>query len=134
MISSPYDTDARFARKGATQWVGYKAHLTETCDDAAPRLITHIQTSVAPVPDGEATSDIHGTLADKDLLPDKHIVDAGYLDAELLARLATRLQRRSAWTDTRRQRMAGARSGGLRGERLPYRMGRQASDLPAHSD
>ncbi len=84
MISSPYDTDARFARKGATQWVGYKAHLTETCDDAAPRLITHVQTSVAPAPDGDATPGIHRTLADKDLVPDKHIVDAGYLDAELL--------------------------------------------------
>lgn len=84
MISSPYDPDARFARKGAVQWVGYKAHLTETCDDDSPRLITDVRTAAAPAPDGEATPHVHGALAGKDLLPDKHIVDAGYVDAELL--------------------------------------------------
>lgn len=31
MISSPYDEEARYARKGTTSWVGYKIHLTETC-------------------------------------------------------------------------------------------------------
>lgn len=30
-LSSPFDTDARLAKKGATCWVGYKVHLTETC-------------------------------------------------------------------------------------------------------
>src|SRR5262249_61647796 len=27
-VSSPYDTEARYARKETTTWVGYKAHLT----------------------------------------------------------------------------------------------------------
>jgi transposase len=31
MISSPYDEEARYARKGTTSWIGYKIHLTETC-------------------------------------------------------------------------------------------------------
>jgi transposase len=31
-LGSPYDTDARLARKRTTKWIGYKAHLTETCD------------------------------------------------------------------------------------------------------
>src|SRR3954451_17895441 len=31
-VSSPYDTDAHLGRKRTTKWVGYKAHLTETCD------------------------------------------------------------------------------------------------------
>lgn len=35
-ISSPHDADARYARKHTTQWVGYKVHLTETCDDDRP--------------------------------------------------------------------------------------------------
>jgi transposase len=32
MISSPYDSEAHYARKRSTSWIGYKAHLTETCD------------------------------------------------------------------------------------------------------
>ena len=35
-ISSPYDPDAHYARKHATSWVGYKVHLTETCEDDTP--------------------------------------------------------------------------------------------------
>lgn len=84
VISSPYDADARFARKGTTQWIGYKAHLTETCDDDFPHLITNVETTAAPIADGEATPVIHQALKKKNLLPEKHIVDTGYLDAELL--------------------------------------------------
>ena len=32
-VNSPFDLDARLGRKRATYWVGYKAHLTETCDE-----------------------------------------------------------------------------------------------------
>ena len=32
IISSPYDLEARFSRKRATTWVGYKVHLSETCE------------------------------------------------------------------------------------------------------
>jgi transposase len=35
-IASPYDTDARWAAKRDTFWLGYKLHVTETCDDAPP--------------------------------------------------------------------------------------------------
>ena len=49
-IGSPYDPDAHYARKGTTSWVGYKAHLTETCDAGYPRTITHVRTSAAIVP------------------------------------------------------------------------------------
>jgi transposase len=35
-IISPYDTDARPAAKRETYWLGYKLHITETCDDAPP--------------------------------------------------------------------------------------------------
>jgi transposase len=31
-IASPYDLEARYSRKRETHWVGYKVHLTETCD------------------------------------------------------------------------------------------------------
>jgi transposase len=84
MISSPYEPDAHYAKKYTNSWVGYKVHLTETCEPDAPNLITNVETTSAPVADGAVTEQIHVALQKKDLLPNKHIVDTGYLDAELL--------------------------------------------------
>jgi transposase len=83
-ISSPYDADADLGKKGSTCWVGYKAHLTEICEDDAPALITHVETTSAPISDGAVTTTIHEDLKERKLLPKTHIVDTGYLDAELL--------------------------------------------------
>jgi transposase len=35
-IASPYDIDARWGVKREEFWLGYKLHITETCDDAPP--------------------------------------------------------------------------------------------------
>jgi transposase len=83
-ISSPYDPEARYAQKRSTSWVGYKVHLTETCDDEMPRLITHVETMPGPSDDGAVTSRIHKALEDQELLPATHLVDTAYVDAELL--------------------------------------------------
>ncbi len=83
-ISSPYDPEARYAKKRSTCWVGYKVHLTETCDDNMPRLITHVETTPGPSDDSAVTPRIHEALEDRDLLPETHLVDTGYVDAELL--------------------------------------------------
>jgi transposase len=83
-ISSPYDLEAHLAKKGTTAWIGYKVHLTESCDEDAPHLITNVETSAAPTADGAMTPEIHEALQNKDLLPEQHIVDTGYLDAHLL--------------------------------------------------
>jgi transposase len=83
-ISSPYDGDAHYAKKHTTQWVGYKVHLTETCDDDLPRLVTHVATTPGPTADGEVTPAIHATLHQRDLLPSVQLVDTGFLDAGLL--------------------------------------------------
>jgi transposase len=82
-ISSPYDAEAHYARKHTTQWVGYKVHLTETCEDDLPHLITHIETSPGPTADGVTTPQIHAALQQRGLLPGTHIVDTGFLDADL---------------------------------------------------
>jgi transposase len=89
-ISSPYDTDAHYARKHTTSWVGYKVHLSETCEDDTPNLITNVATTPGPVADGAVTPDIHQELAERDLLPGLHVVDTGYLDAELLVTMPAR--------------------------------------------
>ena len=54
-----YDLEAHLAKKGTTAWVGYKVHLTETCDEDSPRLITNVETSAAPTADGALTPEIH---------------------------------------------------------------------------
>jgi transposase len=83
-IRSPYDEEVRFSKKRETSWVGYKVHLTETCDADAPRLITQVETTLATTADGQMTALIHAALQAKDLLPADPLVDTAYLDAELL--------------------------------------------------
>jgi len=80
-IGSPYDADAHYARKGTTSWVGYKLHVTEACDDDLPHLITHVETTSAPVVDAAALPLVHQALRGRDLLPAVQLVDSGYLDA-----------------------------------------------------
>jgi len=65
-------------------WAGYKVHLTETCDEQFPHLITHVETTPATTYDGAVTESIHAALEAKGMLPEEHIVDSGYLDAEVL--------------------------------------------------
>jgi transposase len=83
-IDSPYDPEAHYAQKRTTSWVGYKVHLTETCDDDLPHLITHVETTPAPLADDEAVPLIHEALAAQALLPSVHVVDTGYVDAKEL--------------------------------------------------
>jgi len=80
-IGSPYDADAHYARKGTTSWLGYKIHVTEACDDDMPRLITHVETTTAPVVDAAALPAVHAARRGRDLLPAIQLVDSGYLDA-----------------------------------------------------
>lgn len=84
-ISAPDDLEAHDARQYSIPWGGYTGHLTDTCDDGTPPLITHVRTTTAPVDDSTATAAMHAALETKGLLPRCHIVDAGYVDAERLA-------------------------------------------------
>jgi transposase len=59
-------------------------HLTETCEDDLSHLITNGETTIGPAADGAATPKIHAALQQRGLLPGTHIVDTGFLDAELL--------------------------------------------------
>jgi len=88
-IHSPYDAEARFSTKRDILWAGYKVHLTETCDEDLPHLITHVETVAATSYDGAAVETIHSALEAKGLLPDEPIVDSGYLGAEVLASAQT---------------------------------------------
>ena len=83
-VSSPDDGDAPLAAKGTTAWVGYKVVLTETCEEEAPHLITHVETIPAPMADGAVTPRVHRALEARALLPQIPVVETGFLDAALL--------------------------------------------------
>ena len=83
-ISSPYDLEARFSRKRATTWVGYKVHLSETCEADQPHLITQVATTVGTDADSDSLPQIHQGLSEKNLLPSQHLVDTGYMSADML--------------------------------------------------
>jgi transposase len=83
-INSPYDAEATFGNKRSTTWVGYKAHLTETCEPDQVHLITNVETTLAVTADVDMTAPIHASLAARRLLPGDHLIDAGYVDVELL--------------------------------------------------
>ena len=85
-VESPYDPEARFRRRGDVSWAGYIVHLTETCEDDAVNLLTHVMTTVATVHEAKCTAAIHQALAGKGLPPGEHLVDSAYVDAELLVR------------------------------------------------
>lgn len=84
LIESPYDVEARNQTKRSTNWTGYAAHLTETCDQDTPNLITHVETTPATTGDVNMTETIHATLAGKELLPSEHLVDTNYVEARNL--------------------------------------------------
>jgi transposase len=102
-VSSPYDPDARWSlKKPDLLWLGYKLHVTETCDDppacgcapdpaaarprrcphdTLPNLITHVATTSATVPDARMTIPVTAAVARKGLPPARHYLDSGYASA-----------------------------------------------------
>ena len=84
LIASPYEVEARFATKRQTAWTGYKVHLTETCDEERPHLITNVETTPATTNDVGVTDTIHAHLAARHLLPREHLLDTGYVAADVL--------------------------------------------------
>src|SRR5919109_19845 len=88
-ITSPYDLEARYCSKRDTHWVGYKVHLTETCDADHPDLITQVMTTPATMQDSVMGPAIQPDLADRGVLPGIHLLDGGYVDADLLVTAQT---------------------------------------------
>ena len=62
LISSPYDPEARYSTKREMEWVGYKVHLTETCDEEKPHLIVNVETTPATTPDDNMIKPVHESL------------------------------------------------------------------------
>lgn len=84
ILESPYDTEAQYSTKRGREWRGYKIHISETCDDDLPRLITHVATTTAEIQDAPLGQQIQAKLFERDLHPKEHWVDAGYNAADLI--------------------------------------------------
>lgn len=84
LMASPYDPEARYSTKRSVEWVGYKVHLTETCDQVTPNLIVNVETTPATTPDDNRVAVVHASLAERQRLPVEHLVDKGYTAAQVL--------------------------------------------------
>jgi len=95
-IVSPYDPEARSSRKRDTVWLGYKSHVTETCeqDPNALQLIVHVETTPATTEDHEVLAPLLEQERQRGRAPEEMYVDMGYTSGPLLvqqASLGTRL-------------------------------------------
>jgi transposase len=78
-IESPYEVEARYSTKRSMDWVGYKVHLTESCDEGFPHLITEVHTTAATATDVKQLSAIQDGLARSGLLPAEQLADSSYV-------------------------------------------------------
>lgn len=89
-IESPYEVEARYPTKRSMSWVGYKVHLTESCDEGFPHLITDVHTTAATATDVKQLSAIQQRLAASGVLPAEQLADASYVCGSNLVSSRTR--------------------------------------------
>jgi transposase len=78
-IESPYEVEARYSTKRSMSWVGYKVHLTESCDEGLHHLITDVHTTAATATDVKQLSAIQDGLAQNGLLRAEQLADTSYV-------------------------------------------------------
>ncbi|MGW3182669.1 hypothetical protein ACWDD9_25675, partial [Kitasatospora sp. NPDC001119] len=81
-VRSPHDTQARYSTKGrpgagSVEWTGSKAHLTESCDEDLPHLVTDVHTTAATEPDVTAVTPVQDRLIGRGLKPGEHLTETG---------------------------------------------------------
>jgi transposase len=89
-IESPYEVEARYSTKRSMSWVGYKVHLTESCEEGLPHLITDVHTTAATATDVKHLSAIQDGLAQNGLLPAGQLADSSYVSGSNLVSSHTR--------------------------------------------
>jgi transposase len=89
-IATPHDPDVRYGEHGGADWEGFLMQWTETADPDQPRIITDVATTPAGVADCRQLDDIQARLAERQLLPDIHLADKGYVTGDTLVASAAR--------------------------------------------
>jgi transposase len=88
VIESPHEPEARYGTKRGKGWIGYKAQITETCDEDQPHLIVDVAPTNALANDSPELPKIQTRLQERDLLPGEQQVDQGYMSARRIAESA----------------------------------------------
>jgi transposase len=93
LITSPgrmskHGTVARKARPGR----GTRSISPQTCEDDEPHFIVAVMSTDATTSDGSVLEELHEDEAAHEILPHQHLMDMGYVDAEVLAGSQMRYQ------------------------------------------
>src|SRR6266851_2274530 len=86
-ISKPV-TVARRARPGR----GTRSISPQTCEDDEPHFMVAVVSTDATTADGSVIEELHADEAAHEILPHQHLVDTGYVDADVLAGSQMRYQ------------------------------------------
>jgi transposase len=88
VIETPHEPQVRGGKKGSKSWLGYKAQVTESCDEELPPLIVDVEATEAMEYDGAALPAVQERLAQRGLRPTEQYVDQNYTSGENLAHSA----------------------------------------------
>src|SRR5215467_3193257 len=80
------------ATRGIWPGPGIKFTSTPLCEEDEPHFIVEVVSTDATTVDGAVLQGIHEHEAAHDLLPHQHLMDRGYVDAEVLAESQRRYQ------------------------------------------
>jgi transposase len=84
MIESPHDEQTRYTQKRGKEYRGYKLQLTEVASEEQVAIITDIEIVSANEYDGESLPNIHQRLNEREILPQTHLVDTGYVSGDAI--------------------------------------------------
>lgn len=85
LVVTPHDAGVRIGEKRGRQWMGEKAHVSETAEESGPNFITDVTTANASGGDADSLPEIRGNLSRRDVAPGEQYVDAGYVSGKALA-------------------------------------------------
>ena len=85
IISTPHNTDARYAKKGKQTVCGQKGFLTETCDkNNKTQFITDTGVTSATTADVKELSAIQERLEEGKMKPEEQYADAGFVNGQTI--------------------------------------------------
>ena len=84
MIESPHDEETRYTQKKGKEYRGYKLQLTEVASEEEVAIITDVEIVSASEYDGESLPNIHERLKEREILPETHLVDTGYVSGDAI--------------------------------------------------
>ncbi len=85
IISTPHNTDTRYAKKGKQTVCGQKGFLTETCDkNNKTQFITDTGVTSATTADVKELPAIQARLEEGKMKPEEHYADAGFVNGQTI--------------------------------------------------